>query len=422
MKSPMNSLRLYYEDAYTCEFTAGIVAQVQANGRYAVILDHTFFYPTSGGQPHDTGLLGETAVTEVTLREADGAILHWLDAPLPVDAGRVNGRIHWPRRFDHMQQHSGQHILSQALLRVAGAATASFHLSADSVTIDLAAAQLTPEQLTAAEELANQIIWQNRPILIRQVSLAEAEKLNLRKIPEAAQGGTLRLVEITDFDLTACGGTHVASTGAVGLIKILKVERMRGQVRVVFCCGGRALADYRQKHEVLQTIAGQLTTSLAEFPQAIQTLQEALKQANRTYKQQTEMLLALEAEQLRQQGIQHGPYTLIIKSYADKEAAQLRILANQLTQQPGTTAFLGLAGERSFFLFSRAADAPGHMNDLLQKALQELGGRGGGTAVTAQGGGPPANEAQIRAALEQAKDAYCAQLASSLEGTHNDVK
>ncbi len=407
------SERLYYWDAYQTQFEGKIIELVEdGNGRSALILDQTYFYPTSGGQPHDTGFLAETAVSEVTVREDDEAVLHWLDGDGKAswEIGTiVTGHIDWPRRFDHMQQHTGQHILSQALIRVADAQTVSFHLSAESVTIDLDTKQLTPTQLTAAEDLANQIIWENRPIHAREVTLDEAQRLNLRKIPPTPQN-KLRLIDIQDFDLTACGGTHVSRTGAVGLIKIVKLERIRGQVRVVFCCGGRAIADYGQKNDILQDIAAYLTTSYTEFPQAIQSLQEALKQANRAYKQQTEALLTLEADQLRAQGRQHGPYTLITQVFTEKDAGQLRILANHLTQHAGVVALLGLAGDKSFLLFSRHADAPGNMNGLLQEALQQLGGRGGGTAVTAQGGGPAATLSQVQTILAQTSEAYLAQV------------
>ncbi len=413
------SERRYYWDAYQTQFTAQVVERVQANGRSALILDQTYFYPTSGGQPHDTGTLANaastqaTAVIDVTVREDDGAILHWLASPISPEIRHVNGRIDWPRRFDHMQQHSGQHILSQALLRTANAATISFHLSADSVTIDLDLPQLSPQQLIAAETLANEIVWENRPITARQVTLAEAARLNLRKIPEAAPGDALRLVEIAGFDLTACGGTHVAHTGAVGLIKIVKLERMRGQARVVFCCGSRALADYRQKQETLQEMGALLTTHFAEFPNGVRGLQAELQAANRLVKQQMEQLLALEAEQLWAQGEVYGRYTLVTHTFTGKEAAQLRQLANHLTRHSGAIALLALAGEKPFLLFSRAADAPGQMNELLQMALAQIGGKGGGTAVTAQGGGAPADLAQLQTLLNQAKVVCIERIASS---------
>ncbi|MCA9973892.1 MAG: alanyl-tRNA editing protein [Anaerolineales bacterium] len=395
----MNHKR-YYHDAYTTHFTATAVSTLSTAGRHGLILDETYFYPTSGGQPHDTGRLNGIPVVDVTLREDDDAIVHWLAAPLP--PGPVTAEIDWPRRFDHMQQHTGQHILSQAFIRVADAPTLSFHLGDDSVTVDLDTAVLAPDQLTAAEALANQIIWENRPVQMRIVSRAEAQQLPLRKIPPT-RDDSLRLIDIDGFDLTACGGTHVARTGAVGLLKLLKLERIRGSVRVVFACGRRALQDYAQKHAVLADLSAQLTTGIAEFPQTVQRLQDDLKAAQRTEKQLQTALLAHEAAQLSREAPRHGDVTLVTAVFdADtdgRDAAQLRQLASQLTQQPRTVALLGLAGAKSFLLFSRGADAPGDMNRLLQPALQQLGGRGGGTAVTAQGGGPAATTAQVHATL-----------------------
>ncbi|MCA9935231.1 MAG: alanyl-tRNA editing protein [Ardenticatenaceae bacterium] len=390
-------MRSYYQDAYTTEFTATIVEQVIENGRTAIILDKTYFYPTSGGQPHDTGTLDGAAVLDVSVRESDGTILHWLaiNGERTWEVGTaVSASIHWPRRFDHMQQHSGQHILSRAFIQVANAHTISFHLSAESVTIDLDTESLNPAQIRTVEELANQIVWENRPIHIREVTLAEAKQLNLRKLPPTLQD-KLRLIDIEDFDLTACGGTHVTRTGAVGLIKITRLEKIRGQVRVVFCCGGRALRDYDSKNETLMEMGTLLTTGHTEFPQTIQRLQDELKEANRTIKKQADTLLTLEAERLLAAGQQLGKLTVVLEVTTEKNPGQLRVLANLITQHPGVVALLGLAGEKSFLLFSRAADSPGDMNALLQETLQSIGGRGGGTAVTAQGGGAPISPEQL---------------------------
>ena len=182
------------------------------------MLDHTGFYPTSGGQPHDLGWLNDTAVTNVTLHP-DYGLLHWLAAPLKDD--QVNGRIDWPRRFDHMQQHTGQHILSRAFIETAQAETVGFHLTPDNLTIDLDCNSLTSDQITAAERLANQIVWEDRPVSSRSVTPEQARQLDLRKLPDINEAA-VRLIEIFGFDLTACGGTHVARTGAVGLIKVIK--------------------------------------------------------------------------------------------------------------------------------------------------------------------------------------------------------
>lgn len=399
----MMSQHLYYEDAYTQQFAANVVAQVADQGRRAVILDRTYFYPTSGGQPFDTGTLNGTAVVDVSLRDEDGAALHWVADEVAL--GGVTAVIHWPRRFDHMQQHTGQHILSQAFIQTAAAPTVSFHLGDDSVTIDLDIATLTEAQVTAAEALANQIVWENRPLRIRFVTLAEAQQLNLRKIP-AAQNGTLRLVEIDRFDLTACGGTHVAQTGAVGLIKVIRQERMRGLTRIVFCCGGRALADYRLKNEIANGLTAQLTTGYTDLLPAVARLQEELRQAGRLIKKQETMLLTAVAQQLLAGAEQAGETAVITQVFSDQDPAYLRGLSSMLTAQPGVVVLFGLAGDKSYLLFSRAADAPGEMNRLLAAALAMLGGRGGGTAVVAQGGGAAATAVQVTQAIAHALTAW----------------
>ena len=213
--------RLYYTDSYTTTFQAIVVDQFDHNGRPALVLDRTYFYPVSGGQPADAGTLNGVPVQDVYIRETDGAVVHVLSAtPSPAEMQGVQGVIDWDRRFDHMQQHTGQHILSQAFIQVADAHTVSFHLSDNSVTIDLNKEQLRPEDVEQAELLANQVIWEDRAIRIREVSPEEAERLALRKVPEL-ESDKLRLVEIEQCDVTACGGTHVSRTGAVGMIKVV---------------------------------------------------------------------------------------------------------------------------------------------------------------------------------------------------------
>ena len=237
------SERAYYWDSYTVEFAAEVVEMTAIAGRPAVRLSLTYFYPTSGGQPNDTGILkqGEQVarVVDVVVRESDEAVLHVLDAAIA--PGMATGEIDWPRRFDHMQQHTGQHILSQAFIRVAEAETIGFHLSGQSVTIDLDRVELTVEEVRAAEQLANEVVGQNRPVRASEVAREAATGLPLRKLPPG-RDGKLRLVDIEGFDLTACGGTHVAGTAEVGLVKVLKTERRGAATRVEFVCGGVAVA------------------------------------------------------------------------------------------------------------------------------------------------------------------------------------
>ncbi len=409
----MNSIRRYYTDSYTVRFNARIVDQVEENGRIALILDQTYFYPTSGGQPHDRGKLNDTIVTNVTIRETDGAILHWLNNDSEIWFDTVKGEIDWTRRFDHMQQHSGQHILSQAFIQVAEAETVSFHLSDNRITIDLNVDNLPDEQIQRAEFLANQVIWQNRPIHIREVTYEQAQKLPIRKIP-AKQKGKLRLIEIEKFDLTACGGTHVAATGAVGTIKIIKTERHRGKLRVEFCCGQRALLDYRHKNQIVTELANQMTTSTAELIPNIQKLQEENKTARRKIKNQQDALLTFRAESLFNNRMKKKKVAVISHVFDDEDmdAGQLRILANLVLEKSDrTVVLLGIAGQKTSLLFSRSENAPGEMNELLKITLQVLeSASGGGTAVTAQGGGAANDKERVELAIARAEKHLLGQL------------
>jgi alanyl-tRNA synthetase len=216
----MTTQRLYHSDAYTTDFDAELVETTSYNGLPSVILDRTCFYPTSGGQPHDTGVLNGLPVVDVVLREADGAVMHVLGGPATLDGPRVSGQIDWSRRFDHMRHHTGQHILSQAFVQLAQADTVGFHLSPDSVTIDLNRTDIGPATLDAAEDLANQIMAEDRPVRAYFPSDEELVMLKLRKVPDVE--GAFRVVDIQDFDQNACGGTHVARTGEIGIIKVLR--------------------------------------------------------------------------------------------------------------------------------------------------------------------------------------------------------
>lgn len=401
----MTGRRAYYTDAYTTRFASVIEEVTEESGRPAVRLAQTYFYPTSGGQPNDTGSLrqGErpARVLDVVAREADDAVLHVLDGPLR--PGEVTGEIDWPRRFDHMQQHTGQHILSQAFIRVAEAETVGFHLSPQSVTIDLDRADVTSELWRAAELLANEVIWQNRSVSAREVSRAEADALPLRKIPPG-RDGRLRLIDIDGFDLTACGGTHVARTGAVGALKVLKVERRGANARVEFCCGSRALADYRQKHDVVTGLGEALTTGQADLLPAVVRLQDEAKGLRAALKRQAAVLLGLEAQQLLAEAEPLGGARLVCRVFVGRGVDELRQLGKLLAEAGGTVGLLGSAGEQAQLLFCRSADAPGMMGELIKPALAALGGaRGGGGPTFAQGGGVPADEAAVAAALAEAR-------------------
>ncbi|MFO7539770.1 MAG: alanyl-tRNA editing protein [Chloroflexota bacterium] len=395
------SLRLYYDDAYLTEFTAHVTARLEIEGQPAVVLDRSCFYPTSGGQPHDQGWLNETAVTNVTLHP-DHGLLHWLASPLSTD--RVNGRIDWPRRFDHMQQHTGQHLLSQAFIQVAQAETVGFHLTADNLTIDLNSSDLTETQIETAERLANQIIWENRPVSSRLVTPEQARQMALRKLPDVAETH-IRLIEIEHFDTTACGGTHVARTGAVGLVKVVKQERRGSQQRLTFVCGRRALNDYGHKHQVIDTLMNRLTTAAEELDPTVARLQEEGKQAKRQLKRQAEQLVAAEAERLLQTAFVHNKLRIIKQVFTNRDPNYLRQLAGQLAQHESVIVLLGLAGIKSQLVFARAGNTPGAMDQLLIEALAIISpdARGGGSSMMAQGGGPGAAPALVKQALDRAQ-------------------
>ena len=407
----MISKRLYYQNAYTTHFEATIVERVRQDEQTAVILDQTFFYPASGGQPFDIGTINNIPVHNVTVREKDEAVLHWLDTN-ELWQDNITGHINWARRFDHMQQHTGQHILSQAFIQIAQAETVGFHLSDNTVTIDLGTTQISPTQVEEAEYLANQIIWQNRPVHIHSVTLDQAKKLALRKLPPA-HGSNIRLIEIDKFDLIPCGGTHVRHTGEVGIIKLVKLERQNNQLRVEFCCGQRTLHDFRLKNSIINQLSAELTTGIGDILESVLRLKEEAKDNRRRLKKQQEQLLYFTAAELLTTSKKVGKTAVINHVFTGEESdpGQLRILANHLTKTDQVIALLGLSGEKSQLLFCRSQAAPGEMNQLIKPALQILGSAaGGGSPIMAQGGGPGTDRERVQQALDKAERLLIGQL------------
>lgn len=400
--------RLYYNNPYTTNFKANIIERFQHHGNLAVVLDQTYFYPTSGGQPHDIGTLNDSPVVNVLVRLEDNAVAHIINGEIWSD--EVTAQIDWSRRFDHMQQHTGQHILSQAFLRAAEAETISFHLSGDYATIDLKDSGLKPTHIEKAELIANQIIWENRPVTARMVSKEEADSLPLRKIPDI-EDDQLRIVEIKEFDLTACGGTHVAHTGEIGLIKITKLERRKDELRVEFLCGRRALVDYRQKNRIVNQLANELTTGYAEIEASVVRLRDEAKQSRRLLKQQLSHSLSIEAGHLLKHGTRKGNTVIVSELFSGRDTAELRMLANQIIEHPNSIALLGIVGDSAQLIFARSEDAPGEMNQLIKQALQVLGSAtGGGTAKFAQGGGTTADSERMAQALQRAQRLLLSQI------------
>src|ERR1043166_8514469 len=372
--------RLYYADAYLHEFDASITRVASRDGRTAVYLDRTAFYPTSGGQPFDIGTLNASRVVDVV--DEDGGIAHLVDGQLSA-GDRVHGVIDWTRRFDHMQQHTGQHVLSAAIDRLFGARTLSFHLGLDASTIDLSK-ELTRDQVVAAEVEANRIVWENHPVAIRYASAEDAAALPLRK--ESAREGTLRLIDIEQFDLSACGGTHVSKTGAIGIIAIGATERFKGGQRVEFFCGGRALKKFRAMRDALAGAVRVLSVLPEEVPQAIEKLQVETKERQKAIGALQLDLARYRAEELAASAQQTAAGRLVAQA-VDADANGLKSLASAITANPGFIAVLVSTSTPALVVVARSQDVSVAANQVLSALTSTFGGRGGGKSDLAQAGG-----------------------------------
>lgn len=395
----MTTQRLYYTDAHTWQFSAQVVETTTYHDKPTVVLDQTYFYPTGGGQPHDTGRLSDARVIDVVARADDKAVLHVLDGAAPT--GKVNASIDGERRFDHMQQHTGQHILTQAFVQTCDANTVGFHLG-ESVTIDLDAPTLTVQQIARAESLANTIVTNNRAVTTRIIDPNDADGVRMRRVPEALATDGLRVVEVADFDTTACGGTHVQFTGEIGMIKVLRAEKYKGGTRIEFVCGGRALREFGRRVAVTAQLTADLSCALDDLPTIVGGYRTTASDSEKTIKALRERLIEYEARDLTAVAEQRGDARLVLAVYEGRDAAELRLLAARIVRENEMLALLGLAGEKSHVICARSADLRHDMNALLKRALEPLGGRGGGQPALAQGGGGAATVEAVRRALTAA--------------------
>lgn len=373
------STRIYYTDSNARQFEANVVQALEHEGHPAVLLDRTAFYPTSGGQPHDTGTLGPARVIEVVDRD-DGEVVHVLDREIP--SGRVTGQIDWDRRFEHMQQHTGQHILSAACDKVLGARTVSFHLGTDRSTIDLSR-DVGPADISRAEAEANRVIWEDRPVTVRFVSDDEAASLPLRKEPKRT--GKLRIVEVADYDLSACGGTHVERTGAIGMIAVSGAEKYKGGVRLEFVCGGRALKTFDALRDTVTGCVRQLSVLPSELPEGIGRLQAESKELQRTVKSLQERLSVFEAQALVSRAVPAREWRTVIE-IAEWDAPGLKALAMAATTQPKVVVVL-FNPSGGLLVVARSADVSFDAAAALKALVARFGGRGGGRSELAQAGG-----------------------------------
>ena len=398
--------RLYYHDSFLYHFDAEVVDVADAP-RPAVILDRTAFYPTSGGQIFDTGAISDTHASKKVLEVAeseDGRIVHYLEAPTDLKPGtRVQGRIDTDRRRDHMQQHSGQHVLSAAFIRLFNFPTVSFHMADDYCSIDLETSSVSKEQVESAERLANDIILENRPVDIRFVTREEAGKLGLRKIPPTERD-ELRLIEVRDFDLTACGGTHVRQTGQIGCILLRKTERVRQGSRVEFVAGQRAVATARRDFTTLTEAAGLFSSHIYDVPQQARNSLDEVKAVRKEREQALEELAAAEAAAALAEVVETGGRKVVVRRFSDREIGFLKLFAQKLTRlAPNAVAILGATSPQVALVFAQSAGQSGDMGALMKEILTKFGGRGGGSKDMAQGGMPDGSK--VEAALA---DARCA--------------
>lgn len=386
--------RLYYDDSSVTEFDAVVTGVREHEGRTAVTLDRTAFYPTSGGQPFDTGTLGGAAIVDVVDDEATGEILHVVDRALEKGAA-VKGTIDRARRLDHMQQHTGQHILSAAFETLHHARTVSFHLGAETSTIDLDR-EVNAAAVAGAERLANDVVWDDRPVAIRYATDEEAARLPLRKEP--TRSGTLRLIEVPGCDLSACGGTHVPRTGVIGMIAVTGTERFKGGLRVSFVCGARALARFGRMRATIDECIRRISVHPDELPAAIGRLQDEIRAQKQTIRGQQGSLAESRAAELKSEAEIANGVALVVSYVPGWDANGIKLLASTLTAGSGVVAALVGDGTPAPVVVARSEDARVDAGEVLRGLLTELGGKGGGKPAMAQGA-VNAEAAPVRAEL-----------------------
>lgn len=375
------TFRLYNDDAYLFAFDATVVESLTHGGRPAAVLDRSAFYAESGGQPWDLGSLDGVPVNAVI---DDGArVLHVLERPLAAGA-RVHGIVDAARRRDHMQQHHGQHLLSRAFVELLGVNTVGFHLGSELTTIDLARL-VSPDEVRRAVRRANEIVQQARPVTVRTLSRAEAERLGCR-VPDEA-GDAVRVVDAGGFDVQPCSGTHPRTTAEVGLVLALQVERYKGATRLHFVCGGRAQDAVETRLAVIDRLGALLAAPLVELPAAAERALDELARGRKREKELLERLLRFEARELLA-GAGAADVPVVVAAFDGRPAAELRALALELVATGTCVALLGTRGDAAQLVFARSKGLTADVAAALHAALDLLGGRGGGKGDVVQGGGP----------------------------------
>ena len=369
---------MYYQDAMQSKFTANVINTGIEHDRSYIVLDNTAFYPTGGGQPHDTGWIEGCEIVDV--EKVGEEIRHYSTADVSNISGEITGKLNWIRRFDHMQQHTGQHILTAAFVELFDIPTTSFHLGTELVTIDLNIGDITEQQLAAAESRANDIILENRPIETKWVTKDELAQYNLRKDVKVDED--IRLVIIPDYDYNGCGGTHPTSTGQVGLLKILATEKMKQQIRIHFVCGNRVLKQLAMRKNVLTDVARQLSAPEENAADALRKFVQAAKVTEKSLTEAQDALLVFEAKELAKSPVAAA-------HFENRTIQQLQKLARFITQENPTVVAILVADneDKLQFVAARGSDQTKSMKDLSAVALPLINGKGGGNDALVQGGG-----------------------------------
>ncbi|EEL59796.2 serine-tRNA(Ala) deacylase AlaX [Bacillus toyonensis] len=376
--------KLYYIDAYTKDFTTKIIKQdYDKEDNLYVVLNETAFYPTGGGQPYDTGTLNGTLVTNV--EEVNGEIRHFIAEQL--ETAEVEGKINWERRFDHMQQHAAQHILSAAFWDHFNIPTIGFHLGKETVTIDLETENLPAETIEKAVQIANNIVFENHPIRIQWMNLEEAKTLPLRKEPTLTEN--IRVVIIENFDYNGCGGTHPRRTGEVGLIQVLNWERNKGGIRLTFIAGWRTLKLMGQQQQIMKDVSKQLNSSETDIPAKVAQLLISQKENEKAIQTMNEKLLFAEANELLQQPAEIHAGFLISKVFINRSMQEVAKLSAIIIEQQehAITYFVIENDDKLQCILACGKTVTLDMNALLKDALPAIEGKGGGNKKSARGGG-----------------------------------
>jgi alanyl-tRNA synthetase len=361
--------RLYLESPYKVEFEAQVVEKVIWEQKPALILDQTCFYPESGGQPCDKGTINEVEVLKVL--EDEARIIHLLAEN--ISSAKVTGKIEWQTRFDHMQQHSGQHILSQSFHELLGAETLSFHLGEAISSVEMDLRKISEEEVENVERRANEIVFQDREIKCYFIPEEKIESVPLRRPPK--KKGLIRVVEVSDFDFSACGGTHVRRAGEIGLIKILKLERIRNNIRFEFICGQRTLEDYLWKNRILRELSTRFTVNEEEILNTVERLSSDLKSQKRKGKKMQEKIAQYEAQEI----IQETKEKIIKELFVDKTPEEVRFLVLNIIRKGDFVVLFGLKGEeRGHLILACSENINIDMREIVPLVSPLIKGKGGG--------------------------------------------